>query len=217
MLIPIKKMALDPLMYRPNYELYKEDKTTKIFEYHGDNLYDKFNYDFEEKGYYWVKTYVSSKPPLKNTIDEDWIHQPVYAKIKIGAGNYTFFPNDKKYCDQENCEVPIYAESCVATHEKLGEAVGCEIQNLDFFFSQKLGVLYFPITALKHVIGVYSNNTITCHIKISQYDMNACYIQEKTPQIYSLLNMFANGALICCLIFWLRHELYAILSGNGEE
>ena len=212
-----KKMALDPLMYRPNYELYKEDKTTKIFEYHGDNLYDKFNYDFEEKGYYWVKTYVSSKPPLKNTIDEDWIHQPVYARIKIGAGNYTFFPNDKKYCDQENCEVPVYAESCVATHEKLGEAVGCEIQNLDFFFSQKLGVLYFPITALKHVIGVYSNNTITCHIKISQYDMNACYIQEKTPQIYSLLNMFANGALICCLIFWLRHELYAILSGNGEE
>lgn len=212
-----KKMALDPLMYMPNYELYKEDKTTKIFEYHGDNLYDKFNYDFEQKGYYWVKTYVNAKPPLKNTIDEDWIHQPVYAKIKIGSGDYTFFPNDKKYCDQENCEVPVYAESCVATHEKLGEAVGCEIQNLDFFFSQKLGILYFPINALKHVVGVYSNNTITCHIKISQYDMNACYIQEKTPQIYSLLNMFANGALICCLILWLRHELYAILSGNGEE
>ena len=212
-----KKMALDPLMYMPNYELYKEDKTTKIFEYHGDTLYDKFNYDFEQKGYYWVKTYVNAKPPLKNTIDEDWIHQPVYAKIKIGSGDYTFFPNDKKYCDQENCEVPVYAESCVATHEKLGEAVGCEIQNLDFFFSQKLGILYFPMATLKHIVGVYSNNTITCHIKISQYDMNACYIQEKTPQIYSLLNMFANGALICCLILWLRHELYAILSGNGEE
>ena len=206
---------------KPAFELYAEDKQTKLFEYTGSNLADSFVYDFEKYGVYYVKTYVVDNFPM--VFQPDFypeIIQPIWTKVLIDGGNYAVMTNPRNptECKDGLCDLPSYAQNCTARFDDLGSAVICEFTKLNSFVKGKLGFLWFPVDSAGRLINNFSNTkTVSCSVQSGVLNVNACFIQEKTPPLYAFLNMVANGSLLFAFVLFLKNQLSGFVSGTGGE
>ena len=209
---------------RPYYELYNEDKSQKIFSYSGDSLLDHFNYDFEEKGTYWVKTQIQAKPPLLGFGQNVEVIQPVWSKVLINGESYsvanTSFDNySKNLCNGETCDVPDYASDCAALNiSDFGGFIKCSFNKIDTKSREQFGVLYSPVRFSQDIVGRLSNiNTVSCNIRIHNYNASVCFIQEKTPQLYTVMTILANGVVLFGFSLYIYNQALHFFAGDGED
>ena len=209
---------------RPNYELYNEDKSQKIFSYSGDSLLDHFNYDFEEKGTYWVKTQIQAKPPLLGFGQNVEVIQPVWSKVLINGESYsvanTSFDNySKNLCNGETCDVPDYASDCAALNiSDFGGFIKCSFNKIDTKSREQFGVIYSPVRFSQDIVGRLSNiNTISCNIRIHNYTASVCFIQERTPQLYTVMTILANGVVLFGFSLYIYNQALHFFAGDGED
>lgn len=209
---------------RPYYELYNEDKSQKIFSYAGDSLLDNFNYDFEEKGTYWVKTQIQAKPPLLGFGQNVEVIQPVWSKVLINGESYsvanTSFDNySKNLCNGETCDVPDYASDCAALNiSDFGGFIKCSFNKIDTKSREQFGVLYSPVRFSQDIVGRLSNiNTVSCNIRIHNYNASVCFIQEKTPQLYTVMTILANGVVLFGFSLYIYNQALHFFAGDGED
>ena len=206
---------------KPAFELYAEDKQTKLFEYTGSNLGDYFVYDFEKYGVYYVKTYVIDNFPLvfKPEFYPEVI-QPMWTKVLVDGGSYAVMtdPRNPSECKDGLCDLPSYAQNCSARHDSLGSSVVCEFTKMNSFMRGKLGFLWLPVDSAGRLISNFSNaKTVSCSVQSGVLNVNACVIQRKTPELYSFLVMVANGSLLFAFLLFLRNQLSGFVSGTGGE
>ena len=209
---------------RPYYELYNEDKSQKIFSYSGDSLLDHFNYDFEEKGTYWVKTQIQAKPPLLGFGQNVEVIQPVWSKVLINGESYsvanTSFDNStKNLCNGETCDVPDYVNNCAALNpSNFGDFTRCSFNKIDTKSRERFGVLYSPIRFSQDIVGRLSNiNTVSCNIRIHNYNASVCFIQERTPQLYTVMTILANGIVLFGFSIYVYNQALHFFAGDGED
>lgn len=209
---------------RPNYELYNEDKSQKIFSYSGDSLLDHFNYDFEEKGTYWVKTQIQAKPPLLGFGQNVEVIQPVWSKVLINGESYevantSFDKNSNIRCNGETCDVPDFASDCAALNlSNFGDFIKCSFNKIDTKSREQFGVIYSPVRFSQDIIGRLSNlNTVSCNIRINNYNASVCFIQERTPQLYTVMIILSNGVVLFGFSIYIYKQSLHFFSGDGED
>lgn len=209
---------------RPNYELYNEDKSQKIFSYAGNSLLDNFNYDFEEKGTYWVKTQIQAKPPLLGFGQSVEVIQPVWTKVLINGESYevanTSFDKDSNIrCDGEICDIPAFANDCSALNRSnFGDFVKCSFNKIDTKSRERFGVLYSPVRFSQDIVGRLSNlNTVSCNIRIHNYTASFCFIQERTPQLYTVMTILSNGVVLFGFSLYVYKQALHFFAGDGED
>lgn len=209
---------------RPYYELYNEDKSQKIFSYGGDSLLDNFNYDFEEKGTYWVKTQIQAKPPLLGFGQNVEVIQPVWTKVLINGESYevanTSFDKDSNIrCDGEICDIPAFANDCSALNRSnFGDFVKCSFNKIDTKSRERFGVLYSPVRFSQDIVGRLSNlNTVSCNIRIHNYTASFCFIQERTPQLYTVMTILSNGIVLFGFSIYVYKQALHFFAGDGED
>lgn len=209
---------------RPYYELYNEDKSQKIFSYSGDSLLDNFNYDFEEKGTYWVKTQIQAKPPLLGFGQNVEVIQPVWTKVLINGESYevanTSFDKDSNIrCDGEICDIPVFANDCSALNRSnFGDFVKCSFNKIDTKSRERFGVLYSPVRFSQDIVGRLSNlNTVSCNIRIHNYTASFCFIQERTPQLYTVMTILSNGIVLFGFSIYVYKQALHFFAGDGED
>ena len=209
---------------RPYYELYNEDKSQKIFSYAGDSLLDNFNYDFEEKGTYWVKTQIQAKPPLLGFGQNVEVIQPVWTKVLINGESYevantSFDKNSNVRCDGQTCDVPDFASDCAALNlSNFGDFIKCSFNKIDTKSREQFGVIYPPVRFSQDIIGRLSNlNTVSCNIRINNYTASVCFIQERTPQLYTVMTILANGVVLFGFSIYIYKQSLHFFSGDGED
>lgn len=208
----------------PNYELYNEDKSQKIFSYSGDSLLDHFNYDFEEKGTYWVKTQIQAKPPLLGFGQNVEVIQPVWSKVLINGESYevantSFDKNSNVRCNGEICDVPDFASDCAALNmSNFGDFIKCSFNKIDTKSREQFGVIYSPVRFSQDIIGRLSNlNTVSCNIRINNYTASVCFIQERTPQLYTVMTILSNGVVLFGFSIYIYKQSLHFFSGDGED
>lgn len=209
---------------RPYYELYNEDKSQKIFSYGGDSLLDNFNYDFEEKGTYWVKTQIQAKPPLLGFGQNVEVIQPVWTKVLINGESYevantSFDKNSNVRCDGQTCDVPAFASDCAALNSSnFGDFIKCSINKIETKSQERFGAIYSPVRFSKDIIGRLSNlNTISCNIRIHNYTASLCFIQERTPQLYTVMTILSNGVVLFGFSLYVYKQALHFFAGDGED
>jgi len=209
---------------RPYYELYNEDKSQKIFSYSGDSLLDHFNYDFEEKGTYWVKTQIQAKPPLLGFGQNVEVIQPVWSKVLINGESYevantSFDKNSNVRCNGETCDVPDFASDCAALNlSNFGDFIKCSFNKIDTKSREQFGVIYSPVRFSQDIIGRLSNlNTVSCNIRINNYTASVCFIQERTPQLYTVMTILSNGVVLFGFSIYIYKQSLHFFSGDGED
>ena len=209
---------------RPYYELYNEDKSQKIFSYSGDSLLDNFNYDFEEKGTYWVKTQIQAKPPLLGFDQNVEVIQPVWTKVLINGESYevantSFDKNSNVRCDGQTCDVPAFASDCAALNPKnFGDFTRCSFNKIDTKSRERFGVIYSPFRFSQDIIGRLSNiNTVSCNIRIHNYTASLCFIQERTPQLYTVMTILSNGVVLFGFSLYVYKQALHFFAGDGED
>lgn len=209
---------------RPNYELYNEDKSQKIFSYSGDSLLDHFNYDFEEKGTYWVKTQIQAKPPLLGFGQNVEVIQPVWSKVLINGESYevantSFDKNSNVRCNGETCDVPEFASDCAALNlSNFSDFIKCSFNKIDTKSREQFGVIYSPVRFSQDIIGRLSNlNTVSCNIRINNYTASVCFIQERTPQLYTVMTILSNGVVLFGFSIYIYKQSLHFFSGDGED
>ena len=209
---------------RPYYELYNEDKSQKIFSYGGDSLLDNFNYDFEEKGTYWVKTQIQAKPPLLGFGQNVEVIQPVWTKVLINGESYevantSFDKNSNVRCDGQTCDVPAFASDCAALNSSnFGDFIKCSINKIETKSQERFGVIYSPVRFSKDIIGRLSNlNTISCNIRIHNYTASLCFIQERTPQLYTVMTILSNGVILFGFSIYVYKQALHFFAGDGVD
>lgn len=209
---------------RPYYELYNEDKSQKIFSYAGDSLLDNFNYDFEEKGTYWVKTSIQAKPPLLGFGQNVEVIQPVWTKVLINGESYevantSFDKNSNVRCDGQTCDVPAFASDCAALNpSNFGDFIRCSFNKIDTKSRERFGVLYSPVRFSQDIIGRLSNiNAVSCTIRIHNYNASLCFIQERTPQLYTVMTILSNGVILFGFSIYIYKQALHFFAGDGED
>ena len=209
---------------RPVYELYDKDKNNQIFRYAGNSLLDHFNYDFEEKGTYWVKTFIEVKPPMLNFGQSVEVIQPVWSKVLINGESYevantSFDESSSKRCDGESCDTPAFVENCaVLTSSNFGDFTRCSFNKIDTRAREQFGVIYSPVRFSQDIVGRLSNiNAVSCNIRIHNYNASVCFIQEKTPQLYTVMTILSNGVLLFGFSIYVYNQALHFLAGDGEE
>ena len=209
---------------RPVYELYDKDKNNQIFRYAGNSLLDHFNYDFEEKGTYWVKTYIEVKPPMVNFGQSVEVIQPVWSKVLINGESYevantSFDESSSKRCDGESCDTPAFVENCaVLTSSNFGDFTRCSFNKIDTRAREQFGVIYSPVRFSQDIVGRLSNiNAVSCNIRIHNYTASVCFIQERTPQLYTVMTILSNGVVLFGFSIYVYNQALHFLAGDGEE
>ena len=209
---------------RPVYELYDKDKNNQIFRYAGNSLLDHFNYDFEEKGTYWVKTFIEVKPPMVNFGQNVEVIQPVWSKVLINGESYevantSFDESSSKRCDGESCDTPDFVENCaVLTSSNFGDFTRCSFNKIDTRAREQFGVIYSPVRFSQDIVGRLSNiNSVSCEFRIQNYNASVCFIQNRTPQLYTIIVILANGVLLFGFSFWLFNQSRKFFAGEGDE
>lgn len=216
-----KKTALDIAHTQPSFSIYDSKKEREIFTYHGSKLTDHFIYDFDEYGTYYLKTTVHQPPPFVLGENKYKIHQPVWTEILVDGGSYVFFPDGSESvpsCKGTECGVPEYAKVCSARFEDLGGAVGCEFNKLNQFMKGKLGLLWSPVDILGRTASNFTRNQpVSCSVNHGVLRVDACIVQRKLPQIYTFLNMVANGVLLFGFVLFVKNQLSGFVSERGGE
>lgn len=210
--------ALNITQTRPSFSIYDEKKEREIFTYHGSNLTDRFIYDFENYGKYYLKTIVTQPPPLIVGEGKYTIHQPVWTEILIDGGTYSIFPHGEtsSNCVGDACALPDSAKSCVGRFQDISGSVGCEFRKLNDFLKSKLGFLWAPVDILARTASNFQRaDAVSCSVGQGLMRINACPISEKFPQLYSFLNMVANGSLLFGFVMFLRNQLSGFVSERG--
>lgn len=207
---------------KPFFELYDEKRQNKIFEYSGTNLADNFNYDFENYGTYYVKTFVQwDFPAPLAPAGRPEIIQPVWTEITINGSTYAHManPQNPKTCDENNvCSLPDYVESCSLIKDDVGLRFACEFQRLDKSFRNQFGILMLPLDITAHTIQNFQTKTnISCSISNGPLKIDACVFERKFPALYTFLNMAANGVIIFAFVLFLRNSLVGFLNSKGDE
>lgn len=209
---------------RPVYELYDKDKNNQIFRYAGNSLLDHFNYDFEEKGTYWVKTYIEVKPPMLNFGQNVEVIQPVWSKVLINGESYevantSFDESSSKRCDGESCDTPAFVENCaVLTSSNFGDFTRCSFNKIDTRAREQFGVIYSPVRFSQDIVGRLSNvNAVSCDFRIQNYNASVCFIQNRTPQLYTVIVILSNGVLLFGFSIWLFNQSRKFFAGEGDE
>ena len=209
---------------RPVYELYDKDKNNQIFRYAGNSLLDHFNYDFEEKGTYWVKTFIEVKPPMVNFGQNVEVIQPVWSKVLINGESYevantSFDESSSKRCDGESCDTPDFVENCaVLTSSNFGDFTRCSFNKIDTRAREQFGVIYSPVRFSQDIVGRLSNvNAVSCDFRIQNYTASVCFIQNRTPQLYTVIVILANGVLLFGFSIWLFNQSRKFFAGEGDE
>lgn len=209
---------------RPVYELYDKDKNNQIFRYAGNSLLDHFNYDFEEKGTYWVKTFIEVKPPMVNFGQSVEVIQPVWSKVLINGESYevantSFDESSSKRCDGENCDTPAFVENCaVLTSSNFGDFTRCSFNKIDTRAREQFGVIYSPVRFSQDIVGRLSNvNAVSCDFRIQNYTASVCFIQNRTPQLYIVIVILSNGVLLFGFSIWLFNQSRKFFAGEGDE
>lgn len=209
---------------RPVYELYDKDKNNQIFRYAGNSLLDHFNYDFEEKGTYWVKTFIEVKPPMVNFGQSVEVIQPVWSKVLINGESYevantSFDESSSKRCDGESCDTPAFVENCaVLTSSNFGDFTRCSFNKIDTRAREQFGVIYSPVRFSQDIVGRLSNvNAVSCDFRIQNYTASVCFIQNRTPQLYTVIVILANGVLLFGFSIWLFNQSRKFFAGEGDE
>lgn len=209
---------------RPYYELYNQDKSQKIFSYAGNSLLDNFNYDFEEKGTYWVKTQIQAKPPLLGFGQNVEVIQPVWTKVLINGESYavTNTPFDKDFdtrCDGQSCDTPSYVNNCAALNpSNFGDFTRCSFNKIDTKSREQFGAIYSPVRFSQDIIGRLSNiNTVSCNIRIYSYTASLCFIQERTPQLYTVMTILSNGVVLFGFSLYVYKQALHFFASDGED
>lgn len=220
-LTDLKKVALNQSLNRPSFSIYDEKKEREIFSYHGSNLADRFTYDFEEYGKYYLKTWISTSISLKLGEGKFQVHQPVWTEIIVNGGSYAFFSTTGDSfggCSETTCSPPEYAKVCSAIHKDILPAISCEFNNLATFLKSKLGILWAPVDILTRTASNFQRaNAVSCSVGQGQLVINACPISEKFPALYSFLNMASNGVLLFGFVIFLRNQLSGFVSERGGQ
>lgn len=207
---------------KPFFELYDEKRQNKIFEYSGTTLADNFNYDFENYGTYYVKTFVQwNFPAPLSPAGRPEIIQPVWTEIIINGSTYAHManPQNPKTCDENSvCSLPDYVESCSLIKDDVGLRFACEFQRLDKSFRNQFGILMLPLDITAHTIQNFQTKTnISCSVSNGPLKIDACVFERKLPALYAFLNMSANGVIIFAFVLFLRNSLVGFLNSKGDE
>ncbi|MDO4871881.1 MAG: hypothetical protein Q4A27_00395 [bacterium] len=205
---------------KPVFELYDEQRENQFFKYEGSTLVDAFNYDFENYGVYYVKTYVlTSFPGMLHPDYMPKIIQPIWTKIVINGSTYVAItdPANPKDCKDNICEQTAQAESC-SLIDDFNLRFNCESTRFTRSVRKQFGILFIPVDMTGRFINNFQTKTaISCSVHINQLNIDACVFQRKFPPLYTFLNMVANGTLLFAFILFLRSSLVGFLNAKGDE
>lgn len=127
-------------------------------------------------------------------------------------------PRNPSQCKDGTCDLPSYAQSCVARHDSLGPAVICEFTKLNGFIKSKLGFLWFPVDLIGRLANNFSSfKPISCSVQSGVININACVIQDRMPPLYTFLTMVANGSLLLLSSCFLKINYPALYRGQEEN
>jgi len=208
---------------------------------------ETFQYQFAETGNYevWLDYLIATPGQLP---PPDTLATRVQ-RLKIDGSSYTATSSEQE-CNAGVCQAPSIYEDCTTFGTNVVGGLGCQFRNfgvflkgilvslfvpdsifiknyfneLQTFFTEKFGLLAYPVTFLSDATGTIISEAATpdCTIDTpgtfmgANADLNLCLFEESMPTVWTPLVTFIRASTIFALMLALYRKFVAILKGREE-